>query len=245
MPVFFIGDEQVQDDHVTITGTLLKHLSDSLRVRVGDTLIITDPHRRRYAIEVVHLDRMRLRGRIIREQTAPPSTLPGLAIGQALLKGDRMDWVIQKATELGVSRITPVLTARAVIRPRAERTASQVERWQRIALEAAQQAERWEVPVVQPPTKSVRFFAAHPPGLKLILQERREGQRLSSLELPSDPQALITLAIGPEGGWTDRELEEASAAGFLAVTLGGRILRAETAAIAAVAVLQSRLGALG
>lgn len=246
MPVFFIGDEQVHNGLVTITGPLLDHLRNSLRVQVGETITVTDRHRRRYVIEVEHLDREQLRGRIQREEIAVVPKVPTIVIGQTLLKSDRMDWVIQKATELGVGRIVPLLSRRTVIRPRPDRIASQLERWQRIALEAAQQAERWDVPVIQPLCDAAVFFDSEAPGsLNLILQERGRGESLRTVELPSGPQSMIRMAIGPEGGWSSEELGRASAAAFLPVTLGQRILRAETAALTALALIQSRLGELG
>lgn len=246
MPVFFISDEQIRDGCVTVTGPLLAHLRDSLRVRAGDRITLADGHRRRYLIEIDRLDRARLVGRVTQEECAAPPHAPQLVAAQALLKSDRMDWVIQKATELGVQRIVPLIAARAVVRPRTERIEPQLERWQRIALEAAQQAERWDVPTVEAPRDASAFFTGQPPATrKLILQERGGGQSLHRVTLPSGPHATIALVIGPEGGWTPDELARAADASFTAVTLGERILRAETAAIAAVALLQGRLGELG
>lgn len=246
MPVFFITDDQIQNGLATITGPLLDHLRDSLRVRVGETITVTDQHRHRYVIEVQHIDRKHIRGRVQQTQSSPLPRSPVLALGQALLKSDRMDWLIQKATELGVGRIVPLMTARTVIRPRQDRIASQQERWQRIALEAAQQAERWDVPVIQASCDATAFFESQASrGLNLILSERGTGCSLRSVELPSGFQSTVSLAIGPEGGWTGDELERASAAKFLPVTLGERILRAETAALAALTILQSRVGELG
>jgi 16S rRNA (uracil1498-N3)-methyltransferase len=246
MPVFFISDEQIRDGCVTVTGPLLTHLRDSLRIRAGDRITVADRHRRRYLIEIEQLDRARLVGRVTQEERAAPPHAPQLVAGVSLLKSDRMDWGIQKATELGVHRIVPLISARAVVRPRTERIDSRLERWRRIALDAAQQAERWDVPLVEAPREAPAFFTEQPGGArKLILQERGGGESLRTVALPSGPHSTIALAIGPEGGWTPEELARAADAMFAAVTLGERILRAETAAIAALALLQSRLGELG
>lgn len=157
-----------------------------------------------------------------------------------------MEWVIQKATELGVAVILPLVTEQTIVRPKKERAGSRRERWQRIALEAAQQSERWEVPTVEAPRSALEFFSDPGPAtLKLVLQERSRAQSLRAVALPSSPAETIALAVGPEGGWRDEELNRAQASGFLPVVLGDRILRAETAALAAVSVLQSRLGELG
>lgn len=245
MPVFFITDDQVQNGVVTITGPLLNHLHESLRIRSGDTITVTDQRRHRYVVEVQEIDRARLCGRVQQTFAGPAPCHPAIVLGQALLKSDRMEWIIQKATELGVSRIVPLLSTRTVVRPRADRIASQQERWQRIALEAAQQAERWDVPVIQSPCDATAFFAGQDSVVKLLLRERDSGVSLRTADLPSGPHAAISIAIGPEGGWTGEELERAAAAKFQPVTLGERILRAETAALAAVTILQSRVGELG
>lgn len=165
-----------------------------------------------------------------------------------------MDWVIQKATELGVAGVIPLLSARVIVRPRTGRLPAQVARWQRIALEAAQQSEQWAVPSVSPPQNLTEFLARHcPDSHRLFLTERATGQApdlgpgqaLTKVPLPSGSRPGLVIVVGPEGGWTQEERDRASAAGWTAVTLGPRILRAETAALAALSVLQSRLGELG
>ena len=245
MPVFFITADQVSNGTVTITGELLDHLRASLRVRTGERIWTSDERRQRYLIEVTRVDRRTLRGTVIEQRTGPVQTAPRLLIGQSILKGERMDWVIQKSTELGAAVITPLVSEQTIVRPKQGRVSVQQERWQRIAREAAQQSERWDIPVVDT-SRSARDFFAAPKlgGLTLILSERDAGQSLRAVPLPSSAQT-ITLAVGPEGGWRHEELEAAGANGFVAVTLGARILRAETAALAALSILQSRLGELG
>jgi 16S rRNA (uracil1498-N3)-methyltransferase len=246
MPVFFIATDQIHDATVTVTGPLLDHLRASLRVKTGERIWVGDELRRRCLIEVTHVDRRILRGTVVEQRTGPAPTTPRILIGQAILKGERMDWAIQKSTELGVAAIVPLVSEHTVVRPKQGRVGSQQERWQRIALEAAQQSERWDVPSIGAPANALEFFAAPgPAALKLILSEREAGQSLGSIVLPSSPADTIALAVGPEGGWRDEELARADANGFLPVTLGARILRAETAALAAVSVLQARLGELG
>jgi 16S rRNA (uracil1498-N3)-methyltransferase len=156
-----------------------------------------------------------------------------------------MDWVIQKATELGVERIAPVQATHSVVRPRADRIEHQRARWQRIALEAAQQSERWCVPVIdEPVTISELLTRSKSATSKIVLAERSDDTSLTTVPLPG-PDDEVWLLIGPEGGWDDKELEQVLQHGYSAVTLGPRILRAETAAIASISVLQSRLGGLG
>ncbi len=246
MPVFFITPDQVHDHSVTLSGPLVTHLQGSLRVKLGEALRLVEPGRRLLHVSVTHIDRRRVQGQVLREEPAPPPRAPRLVLGQAILKGDHMDWVIQKATELGVERLIPLVTEQVVVRPRADRILNQVERWQRIAWEAAQQSERWNVPEVATPCDLVRFLSeqADQP-YRLILLERDGRETLREIALPSSPADRITLLVGPEGGWRETEAAEALARGFVPIGLGSRILRAETAALSAVAVLQSRLGELG
>ena len=175
----------------------------------------------------------------------PDETSPRILLAQALLKGEHMDWIVQKATELGVYGIVPLITHRGVVRPQATRISGQVSRWQRIALEAAQQSEQWHIPDIEPPCGSRQFFMEKVAPLKLMLVERAEGESFRTLPLDSDPQDTIVVAIGPEGGWSRDELTVAGEQGFRSTTLGPGILRSETASLAALTMLQSRLGKLG
>ena len=246
MPVFFISTEQIQSGTVTITGKLFDHLRASLRVKTGERIWAGDECRRRYLIEIAHVDKRILRGNVVELRTGPAPTTPRILIGQAMLKGERMDWVIQKATELGVAAIVPLVSEQTVVRPKQGRTGAQQERWQRIALEAAQQSERWDIPSIGASVSAMKFLAApDQAALKLILSERETGHSLGSITLPSSPADTIVLAVGPEGGWRDEELAQARTHNFLPVTLGARILRAETATVAALSVIQNRLGQLG
>src|SRR5207237_7391411 len=123
--------------------------------------------------------------RLLKHQAGPISRSTGVTNGHALLKSDRMDCVIQKATELGASSADPLIGQHVVIRPKAARVATQQQRWQRIALEAAQQAERWEIPTVAAPSEATAFFAQRPHAdVNLILSERGPGQSLASIPLP-------------------------------------------------------------
>ncbi len=246
MPVFFITADQLHEKTVAITGPLLDHLRASLRVKTGEQIWVGDERRQRYLVDVTHVDKRSLRGNVVKQRSGPAKTAPRILIGQSILKGERMDWAIQKSTELGVDSIVPLVSEQTIVRPNRERADAQQERWQRIALEAAQQSERWNVPIVGTSASATEFFAAPAKAaLKLILSERETGQGLAAIALPSSATDTIALAVGPEGGWRDEELAQARAHGFLAVTLGTRILRAETAALAAVSILQNRLGELG
>lgn len=245
MPAFFIDSRDIRGESVTLTGELLHHLRASLRVRINESLQLTDERRRRHHAIVTELTRERLTARIVASSEGPKRLHPAMILGQALLKADHMDWITQKATELGVDTIVPLVTRHSVVRPRQSRVDSQTARWQRIAREAAQQSEQWQIPAIQAPCEVSEFFARTTATVRLILVERAEGKVLAGIPMPDEPAASAVIAVGPEGGWHTEEIALAKVQGFEAITLGAAILRSETASLAALAVLQSRLGRLG
>lgn len=245
MPTFFVASDAIVLPTVRITGPLLHHLRESLRLQPGEILSVTDDRGNRYRTEIAEVTGHELVGRILESTPAPAKAAPSIVLAQALIKGEKMDWVIQKATELGVERIAPVQATHSVVRPRADRIEHQRARWQRIALEAAQQSERWSVPIIDEPVTIAELLTRSKSATsKMVLAERSADTSLTTVPLPG-PDDEVWLLIGPEGGWDDTELEQVLRHGYTAVTLGPRILRAETAAIASISVLQSRLGELG
>ncbi len=246
MPTFFVASDAIVPPIVRISGPLLHHLRQSLRLQRGEILSVTNDRGLRYRTEITEITGQALLARILDWASAPTRTGPSLILAQALLKGEKMDWVVQKATELGADRIAPVMASHTVVKPRADRVDHQVARWQRIALEAAQQSERWSVPVVDEPA-AVHQLAARYEGAatKLLLAERSSGASLTTVKSALGAADTVLLVIGPEGGWNEEEVRLAKEQGFQTITLGPRILRAETAAIAAISILQSRFGQLG
>ncbi len=246
MPTFFVPSDAITPPTIRISGPLLRHLRDSLRLHQGDELIVTDDGGTRYRTEVTVVAGRELSGRILETIAPPPKTAPSLILAQALLKGEKMDWVVQKATELGVDRFVPLLAKHSVVKLHQDRIEHQLSRWQRIAVEAAQQSERWTIPSIDEPATFPQLLIRHGTATsKLMLAERSDGLSLQSIPLPVEAHNRVLLIIGPEGGWDQEELRLAHEQGCAAVTLGARILRAETAAIAAVSITQSRLGELG
>jgi 16S rRNA (uracil1498-N3)-methyltransferase len=174
-----------------------------------------------------------------RRSAQPPEVK--ITLLQAVSKGERMDLVVQKATELGVTRIVPVLSARSVPRPGAE---GRHKRWRTIAQEAARQCGRADLPAVEVPCPLAQALgeAAAGPGTRLVLWEASSGAPLR--RALDGSERAVTLLVGPEGGLAADEVEAAVAAGFRPVGLGPRILRTETAALVAVALVQAALGGL-
>ncbi|MCS6293910.1 MAG: 16S rRNA (uracil(1498)-N(3))-methyltransferase [Nitrospira sp.] len=246
MPVFFLPPDAITPPSITVPPLLQTHLRDSLRLELGEQIWVCDGQGTRYLMELTRVTKQELTGRILSTSQEPVRTAPRLRLAQALLKGEKMDWVIQKATELGVSQIIPLQSRHTIVQLRPERLDAQLARWQRIALEAAQQSEQWHMPVIAQPQTLTACLASHPaPALSLILTERREGQSLHNVRLPESGNESVMVLIGPEGGWSKEEVAQTEQAGYTLMTLGPHILRAETAAIVAIGILQSRMGALG
>ncbi len=246
MPVFFLPPESITPPSITVPPALQTHLRDSLRLELGEEIWVCDGQGSRYLMELTRVTKQELAGRIITTTREPARTAPRLLIGQAVLKGEKMDWVIQKATELGASEIVLLQSRHTIVQIRPERLDAQLARWQRIALEAAQQSEQWRVPVIAQPQSLAECLARRPaPALSLMLAERLKGQSLRAVPLPTGIEESVLALIGPEGGWAQEEITQAEKVGATLITLGPHILRAETAAIVAAGILQSRLGLLG
>jgi 16S rRNA (uracil1498-N3)-methyltransferase len=246
MPVFFVPLTCITQQTISVTGDTLLHLRDSLRINVGEMVFFGDGQGRRYHTEITAVTKQFLSARIIQTIVQPTPKAPTLILGQSLLKGERMDWVIQKATELGMHELAPIESRHSVVQLRADRVDHQLARWQRIALEAAQQSEQWRLPTIaQPQSLSTLLTSRASSTVTLMLAERRDGKSLHTLVLPQDATGSLLVLIGPEGGWSKEEIEMAEQAGVVPIALGPQILRSETAAIAAISILQSRLGELG
>jgi 16S rRNA (uracil1498-N3)-methyltransferase len=232
---FFAPPSSIFDSRIVLDAEESHHLARVLRLVPGAMVFAFDGNGAEYECEVarVHKDAAELNviARLSNEVESPLQ----LTLGQALIKGDKFDWVVQKATELGVTRLVPLVTEHSELR-KAEGRESRLQRWRRIALEATKQCGRRKLIELAEVATFVQFCAAET-GVKLIFSERG-GSRLADV-----PRAnAVTLAIGPEGGWSERELTLAEAHGFLPVQLGNRILRTETAAVAAVALAQYAFG---
>ena len=247
MPRFFIS--YIPDETARIEGADALHIIRSLRMKPGKLLTICDSLGKDYDCEIESLEpeAVNLRVLAIRETAAEPSV--NVTLYQAIPKSDKFDWVVQKAVELGVSRIVPVMTARCVSRPDEKSMRKKVERWQKIAVEAAKQSGRGILPqvgelhtyrqAVEEATQQAKAFGER--GVSLLFYEGG-GERI--LHLVGEKTEIISLFIGPEGGFDPAEVELAKEKGVRAATLGPRILRTETAPIAALAALMQATGNL-
>ncbi len=219
-----------------------RYLGRVLRLGTGDGVRIFNGEHGEFDAAVVRFGRdsatLRI-GECLAAEAAPALTLH---LVQGVSRGERMDFVVQKATELGVARITPVLTEYGVVRLDAGRADKRRLHWQKVAISACEQCGRIRPPELGTPEPLRSFFGAHAgDGLKAVL-DKGAPEPLTRLVPPA---AGLTLLIGPEGGLSPAELDDAALAGFRRVSLGPRILRTETAAVAALAIAQGLWGDLG
>tara|TARA_B100001971_G_C18264320_1_gene590327 strand:+ start:4791 stop:5585 length:795 start_codon:yes stop_codon:yes gene_type:complete len=240
MPVFFITSACVNGHRLIVTGPLVQHLRGSLRVKVGELFWFGDQNRRRYQVRLDEVELKRITGEIVDVCSEPMNRAVIVTMAHAVIKSHRMSWMFQKTTELGVTHLVPLVTDRTVVQAKVSQYEQMVERWHRIALEAAQQTERWDIPIIHRPTKLNAFLdgSVHS-DMKLLLWEKETEQRLSSVLRGKSRPTQVSLLVGPEGGFTEMEVVAAKDCGYQAVTLGPRMLRSETAAVAALSVIQS------
>lgn len=240
-------------DSVDLASDEARHLRDVLRLKAGDEVYVFDGAGKEFHCSVEESRRDAAQLNVISEvEPARPESPLQLTLAVALLKGEKFDLVVQKATELGVARVVPVVTKYADIRLRDESDAAKrVARWQRIALEAAKQSGRAVVPEVESPValgsliQTAAAAANSNSAMPCLMFSEREGQSLSQAAKNFTAKvSKITALVGSEGGWADEEIEAAQDAGWTMVTLGGRILRAETAAITVAALIQHLYGDL-
>lgn len=245
---FIIPPEQIGDEEIIITGSDLEHLVRVLRLRPGDAITVSNGQGTVYHCVLQQITKDKAVGTI--RGAYPDTSEPPIEVMllQGLPKGDKLDLIIQKATELGVTAVYPIAMERSVVKLSPEKAASRVKRWQRIAFEAAKQCRRNRAPVVHSVMTLAGVFDSLPGETKVLIPwegEKTRGIRqvLTSPEFTAAKR--IALVIGPEGGFAGEEIILAENWGAVPVSLGPRILRTETAAIATLTVLMYQLGDLG
>jgi 16S rRNA (uracil1498-N3)-methyltransferase len=258
----FVPDEAWREDgRLRLEGPAAHYLLTVLRLRAGETFAAATENRGNDRIcRIEEAERRALTAVVIGERAAAPEPPVAVRLFCGWPKGDKLDLIIQKGTELGVAAFTPVLTERSVPRPPADRLAPRLARWRAIAREASEQSGRAVIPSIEGPAtlaEVARALAADAPPVRAFLLWEKETSRglmeaigvVSGGDAPAPLTPLappaVSLITGPEGGLTAGEVEELIAAGAQPVTLGPRILRAETAALAAASLTLAVLGDLG
>lgn len=244
---FFLDPAAIQDKVVTFPEEVAFQIGRVLRMRSGDRVVVLDNTGWEREVELTEVERRQARGVVQVRRRAAGEPRTKITLYQALLKGKKLEPVFQKCTELGVVEFVPTLTARCVVDSLEDLNQAKFERWRAIIREAAEQSHRGRLPELQPASlfghalDQVHRFG----GLTIIPWEGQRSRSLREALCASGSETRpfgINLFIGPEGGFTREEVERAQDQGALAVTLGPRILRAETAAIATTAAILYELG---
>ena len=225
----------------TIEGDAANHITRVLRLRPGDPLTLFDGHGCEYAARIEEFRRDAVIVAVGDREAADRESPLALTLAQGVSRGERMDWVVQKATELGITRIVPVLTERTVVKLDSEQSERKRRHWQGIAVAACEQSARNRVPDIAAPLGLQDFLRDADAASTRLLLSPTGTQRVNDLKAP---ERRIIVLIGPEGGLAEAEQRAAIGAGFIAVRMGPRVLRTETAAVAALTLLQHHFGDL-
>ena len=241
MTRIFLSPEDISSDIVTITGDQARHLMLVLRAKPSDMVSVLDGRGYEYECRIVSVHKKEIKAEVTSRAPYSAESPVSITVAQGISKGERMDIAIQKSTELGATRIVPVITERTQVKQ-----THKIERWRKIALSAAQQSGRDKIPEIDEPTRLEEFMGSIAPGSSGIIffEENRER---NLKEVLSGFKAIkeITILIGPEGGFTKEEVAAATEKGFIEASLGPRILRTETAPITALSIIQYELGDMG
>ena len=219
------------------------HLSRVLRLSVGDECVLFNGDGHDYLARIVAQDKRGLRVAVTTRQPVDNESPLRIVLLQGVARGEKMDLILQKATELGVSAVAPLWSQRSEVKLDGARAEKRLAHWRGVVGSACEQCGRARLPDVAAPVSLAAALDALPAGgLRLILDP--EGE-LALSRLSPQADVTVVLAVGPEGGWSPTDREQLRAAGFQGMRLGPRILRTETAGLAAIAALQARLGDLG
>ncbi len=237
---FFAGNESFSEKSVVLAGTDASHICTVLRLRVGDKIQVLDGKGSLYVVQLADVKSKSVKGKIISSEKVNTESPLKIHLGQSLIKGNTFDVVLRKSVELGVETITPLMTERTVVKSDGDK---KIARWQKIAEESCKQCGRSSIPKVSENIIKLDVFCKQrsEADLKLMFWELESENGLKDINPEKKPRSVSVL-IGPEGGFTLEEVETARSHGFQTVGLGPRILRAETAPLVVLSLLQSKWG---
>ena len=245
MPRFYVPNPSIQGELLKVEGKEVKHIRKVLRLKAGDKIIVFNGLGKEYEGTILEEKPSSVLVKVQNIFISQKDSSLEVTLAQSLLKGEKMDFLIQKATELGVKEIIPFFSSRSV--PLLERSGrlQRHRRWERIAVEASKQCGRGLVPKIESLKEySEMLQIASPDGLRLILWER-DGIKLKEVLETPEGRMKIFFVVGPEGGFSQEEVDEAAKSGFIPVILGRRVLRAETASLCLLSILQYQRGDIG
>lgn len=245
-PRFFVSPDHITEGKAEIIGEDVKHIKDVLRLKIGDVITVCDGRGLECLGEIVNVSDSRVETRVL-ERRFIEDTSPHITLFQGIPKGTKMDSIVQKSTELGVSRIVPVMTKRTVVKLDEKKRESKVSRWRRVAREAAKQSQRLTAPEIAEAVSWERALGLLPEfDLVLVFWEEEEERSVGQILRGIHPKS-IAVVIGPEGGFSEGEVRALKDIGGKIATLGKYILRTETASLVALTIvlyeLSTRAGA--
>ncbi|HDY87019.1 MAG TPA: 16S rRNA (uracil(1498)-N(3))-methyltransferase [bacterium] len=247
----FLPPDQLSSKQIVITGEQARHLALVLRVTPGESLDIFDGLGFKYSCRIIECHKKEVIVERIKKERYSAESSISITLAQGIAKGDRMDLIIQKSTELGVNKIIPLITERAQVRH-----TNKLDRWKKIALSASQQSGRDKLPEIEGPVDIKSFFSRQFPFVEkgdkggffnpgIIFSEEKKERNLKGVLSAFKNAQQLTLLVGPEGGFSKEEITAAVENGFIEASLGPRILRTETAPITAISIIQYELGDVG
>lgn len=252
MQRYFISPEQFGEDSVTLAGEDAHHIIRVMRSKPKDQFIVSDGKQREAIVEIVSMGIDEVTATVVEILSLTGEPWVQVSVAQSLPKGDKMETVIQKCTEIGAVSFVPFLSERTIVQYDGKKEEKRLIRWNKIAKEAAEQAHRSMIPSVGAPLRWKQLLSSFAEyELVLICYEKENGQHLRQALAPfarkmeKDQTYRMLVIVGPEGGLTEREVEEAEAAGAVSIGLGRRILRTETAAMAALTCIMYETGEMG
>jgi 16S rRNA (uracil1498-N3)-methyltransferase len=238
----FVSGALINGAELQLDGDRARYLGKVLRARIGDFVTVFNGEGPEWPATITRIGKSAVSLELGESVEAGSESPLKIHLVQGISRGERMDFVVQKATELGVKRITPVLTEYGVVKLNAERAEKRREHWQKIANSACEQSGRTRLPLIDTPMPMKNWLGCKPDSVdaELILTP---GAATALAAIPA-PDTKVCVLIGPEGGFSEAEYVDAEVSGFKAVSLGPRVLRTESAAVATLAVLQSLWGDL-
>ena len=240
---FFVPKDWIQQDKIIITGEPLHQIGYVLRLKPADRIIVLDNSGREFEVEIERITKEQVTGKVINKKQGEGEPRIQIKLHQALLKSDKFELVLQKGVELGVTSFVPFISQRCVMR---KASASKIERWNKIVQEAAEQSERLILPVLFPPVSfDDACRSVKQPALLLWEEEKLVSLKETLQSPPFKNATTLNLFIGPEGGFPETEVALAKEHGIAIASLGHRVLRAETAGLAAISAILYEEGELG
>jgi len=247
---FYAPPDSISREVALLSREESHHLTRVLRLKPGDEVFVFDGCGREYRCEFLKVEQARAKLLVVDQLADVVESPHSVRLGQALAKGEKFDFIVQKATELGVSSIVPLITDHADVKLAEVRSEKKLERWRRISLEALKQCGRRTLVDIEPPIAVGKFLERPardidgPTASSVIVFSEKGGLLIADALRGMTSGSRLTALIGPEGGWSEDEFSLFAATGVRAVTLGPRTLRTETAAIAAITLIQHTLGDL-